>query len=124
MNLLEVIMRGSWLMIPIFICSLIAIAIIIERFLVLRKARINIRHLMMKIRNLILKGDIKEARRLLGENEHYLYSNSVRYKSPQLSKYAEQQKEDMDNMDSVNWVKQRKIMRESQFQKNTQQSSN
>jgi len=69
------------------------------------------------------KGKIKEARQLLGENEDYLSSNSVRYKSSKLKKYAEQQVEDRDNTDEKNWCRQRKIMREAQCQIRSQQSS-
>ena len=69
------------------------------------------------------KGKIKEASQLLVENEVYLNDNFIRYKSSKLKKYAEQQKDDRDNMDEINWSRQRKIMRESQFQKRRQQSS-
>ncbi|MFC1477612.1 MotA/TolQ/ExbB proton channel family protein [candidate division KSB1 bacterium] len=48
-------------MIPILICSIWAAAIIIERFITLKKSTANTRHLMMKVKGLILKNDIEEA---------------------------------------------------------------
>jgi len=61
MNLLNVVVRGSWLMIPILLCSLIAAAIIIERWITLRNARINTRAFMIKLRSLIIKDNLAEA---------------------------------------------------------------
>jgi len=69
------------------------------------------------------EGKVKEARRMLAENEEYLKANSVRYKSPALKDYAGQQIEDRENMDEESWGKQRKIMREAQFQRRRQQRS-
>ena len=68
------------------------------------------------------KGNIKEAQQILFDNMSYLNDNFHRYNSPKLKRYAEEQKEDSDNMDAKNWRKQRKSMRASQFQNNYQQS--
>jgi len=38
--MLEIILAGGWLMVPIVLCSIIAVAIIIERFLALRSGRV------------------------------------------------------------------------------------
>ncbi|OAB61946.1 biopolymer transporter ExbB [Leptolyngbya valderiana BDU 20041] len=38
--MLEIMLAGGWLMLPIILCSIIAVAIIIERFLALRSARV------------------------------------------------------------------------------------
>ncbi len=38
--MLEIMIAGGWLMLPIIVCSVIAVAIIIERFLALRAARV------------------------------------------------------------------------------------
>ncbi len=38
--MLEIMLAGGWLMLPIILCSVIAVAIIIERFLALRSARV------------------------------------------------------------------------------------
>ena len=69
------------------------------------------------------KGKIKEASQMLFENEGYLNENFIRYKSPKLQKYAEQQRQDRDNMDAKNWGSQRKKMRANQFRNRRQQDS-
>ncbi len=61
MNLFSIVSRGSWLMIPIVLCSVVAAAIIIPKYFSLRKSAANTRHLMMKLKGLILKGDTEEA---------------------------------------------------------------
>jgi len=61
MNLFSIVARGGWLMIPIILCSIVAAAIIVERFLVLRSSTSNTRYLMMKVKSLIAKGNIKDA---------------------------------------------------------------
>ncbi|AKS42192.1 MotA/TolQ/ExbB proton channel family protein [Wenzhouxiangella marina] len=38
--MLEIMLAGGWLMLPILLCSVIAVAIIIERFLALRSSRV------------------------------------------------------------------------------------
>jgi len=38
--MLEIMIAGGWLMLPIIVCSVIAVAIIIERFLALRASRV------------------------------------------------------------------------------------
>ena len=40
-HVLELVQAGGWLMLPIILCSIIAIAIIIERFWTLNVARIS-----------------------------------------------------------------------------------
>jgi biopolymer transport protein ExbB len=54
-------MKGGILIIPIIICSIISIAIVIERLIVLRKYRINARTFILQIKNMIVKGQISEA---------------------------------------------------------------
>jgi len=93
-----------------------------------RKVMANVIELIATERNELAlelrdKGRTQEACRLLSTNEAYLNDNFARYKSPKLKKYAEQQKEDRDNMDAQNWHRQRKIMREIQFDNRSQQSS-
>lgn len=38
--MLEIVLAGGWLMLPILLCSVIAVAIILERFLALRRGRV------------------------------------------------------------------------------------
>ena len=39
--MLEIILAGGWLMVPILLCSTLAVAIIIERFWTLRKSKVT-----------------------------------------------------------------------------------
>jgi biopolymer transport protein ExbB len=54
-------MKGGFLMWPILLCSIIALTVIIDRSIVLRKAKINIPAFMVRIRGLIKKKDISGA---------------------------------------------------------------
>jgi len=57
--------EGGWLMLvlmlPILLCSIIALAIFIERLLVLRKMKINTRTFMLQIQAMIRKGRISDG---------------------------------------------------------------
>jgi len=64
MSLLSVLAKGGWLMIPIGLCSLIAVGFFIERLIVLRKAKINLNAFLLKIRQHINKQDFDNALRL------------------------------------------------------------
>ena len=48
-DVLEIIMSGGWLMIPIIICSVAVIAICIERYWTLNPAKIAPRHLLAQV---------------------------------------------------------------------------
>lgn len=61
MSLLEVVLKGGWIMGFIFIASIIAITIIIDRFLVIKKSKSNIPQFLVKIRGLLKKKDIEGA---------------------------------------------------------------
>lgn len=60
-SLLSIVTKGGILIIPIFICSIIVIAIAIERYMAYKKLTINIPQFMMSIRHPLQKGDILEA---------------------------------------------------------------
>jgi biopolymer transport protein ExbB len=57
MNLLEMFTRGGILMYPILLCSIIALYVVIERFLVLRKARLDVGQFMLKVKSIFQRGD-------------------------------------------------------------------
>lgn len=58
MDLLSIAVKGGWVMIPIALCSLIAVFIVVERFFLLRKARLDVGQFMLKIRSIFRKGDV------------------------------------------------------------------
>jgi biopolymer transport protein ExbB len=61
MNLFSIFLKGGIIMWPILLCSIIALTVIIDRYIVLRKAKINIPAFMVRIRGLIKKKDISGA---------------------------------------------------------------
>lgn len=61
MNLLDIFLKGGIIMWLILISSIIGLAVIIDRFIVLRKARINIPAFLVRIRGYIKKKDISGA---------------------------------------------------------------
>jgi biopolymer transport protein ExbB len=61
MNLLSLFLRGGIIMWPILFCSVIGLVILIEKYLVLRRARINVGDFMEKLRGILQKGDIRGA---------------------------------------------------------------
>ncbi|GAB4136581.1 MAG: MotA/TolQ/ExbB proton channel family protein [Ignavibacteriales bacterium] len=61
MNLFSMLTKGGWLMIPIFLSSIIAVGIIIDRYLLIRKSKLNIPSFMVKIRAFLKRKDIKGA---------------------------------------------------------------
>ncbi len=61
MSLLQIIFKGGIVMIPIFLCSLVAVAVLIERWLFLRKVKINARSFILQVKSLILKNRISDA---------------------------------------------------------------
>lgn len=61
MNLFSIFVKGGFVMYPILLCSIIALTVIIDRYIVLRKAKINVPAFMVRIRGLIKKKDISGA---------------------------------------------------------------
>lgn len=61
MDLLSMFLRGGFLMWPILLCSIIGLAVVIDRYFVLRKAKINAPVFLMKIRTMLKKKDIDGA---------------------------------------------------------------
>jgi biopolymer transport protein ExbB len=60
--LLELVKAGGWLMIPILLCSVIAMAIIIERFWTLRTRRIAPENLVVQVWQWARGGELDETR--------------------------------------------------------------
>jgi biopolymer transport protein ExbB len=61
MNLFEIFLKGGPLMWAILFCSVVGLAVIIDRFLVLRRAKINLPAFMVRLRGFIKKGDMSGA---------------------------------------------------------------
>ena len=60
-SLFSIITRGGILMIPILICSVIVIAVAIERYLTYKKLVIKVPQFMMKLRSPLNRGDVLSA---------------------------------------------------------------
>ncbi len=61
MDLFSIFLKGGFIMWLILACSVIGLMVIIDRFIVLRKAKINIPAFMVRIRGFIKKRDISGA---------------------------------------------------------------
>jgi len=61
MSIFSIVVKGGWILIPIFISSVFAVAIIIDRYFVIRKSKLNVPSFMVKIRSYLKKGDITGA---------------------------------------------------------------
>jgi biopolymer transport protein ExbB len=61
MNLLELFLKGGLVMWPILLCSLITVAVIIEKYIMLSKSNIDPKQLMIKIRSSLSRNDIPGA---------------------------------------------------------------
>ena len=59
--MLEFMQKGGPVMYVILLCSIVAFAVVIERFLQLRKARIDTDKFMSEISNLLKRNRIMEA---------------------------------------------------------------
>ena len=60
--MVEIIKAGGWLMLPIILCSIVAIAIIIERFWTLSAARISPRYTLGQVWTWIKNNELDAAR--------------------------------------------------------------
>lgn len=61
MNLFSMFLKGGVIMWPILLCSILGLAVVVDRYIVLRKAKINIPAFMVRIRGLLKKGDVSGA---------------------------------------------------------------
>lgn len=68
-SVLELIMKGGWVMAPIFVLSALSLVIMIDRFITINKASKDTNKFMEKIKSLITQGDIKSAKNLCEQTE-------------------------------------------------------
>jgi biopolymer transport protein ExbB len=61
MSLMQLIVKGGFMMIPLALCSVIALAILFERWLSLRKIQINTRTFVLQVKNMLLRSRLSEA---------------------------------------------------------------
>ena len=61
MNLIQMFLKGGLVMWPILACSIIGLAIVIEKFMVIKKAKINVLAFSIKIRGLLKRKDLDGA---------------------------------------------------------------
>jgi len=76
----HILVKGGWTMIPIVLCSLVAVAIIIDRFFYFR--RIRGKNRAEEVIELVRKGQVQEAIRMIdavGETENRLPMMKVLY---------------------------------------------
>lgn len=68
-SLWELAMAGGPLMIPLVLCSIIAIYIFVERLLMINKANVSSDAFMGRIKELVMKGDISGAKILCSQHD-------------------------------------------------------
>jgi biopolymer transport protein ExbB len=61
MSLLDLFVKGGAFMYPILLCSVLALVVVVERFLVLKKAKIDAGQFMLRLRSVLQKGNVIEA---------------------------------------------------------------
>jgi biopolymer transport protein ExbB len=68
-SLLDLIMKGGWVMVPIAILSLLAVYIMIERYITIKRASKDTTTFMEKVKSLIIQGDVKGAKALCQQTD-------------------------------------------------------
>lgn len=61
MNLFDLFLKGGIVMWPILLCSIIALAVIIEKYIVISTAKFNPKELLSTIRAALMRGSLDEA---------------------------------------------------------------
>ena len=61
MRLLHIVMQGGWLMLFILLASLIAAYIIVNRYIVIRRSKLNVPVFLVKLRGMLKRDDISSA---------------------------------------------------------------
>lgn len=64
----EFFLKGGLLIWPIFLCSVIAITIVLERLYHFHRAKVNMPNLLTRVKRLLLEGKLDEGERLCGDS--------------------------------------------------------
>ncbi len=68
LSLIDLILKGGWIMLPILLLLIVSIYIIAERYLTIRSAGGNPESFMTGIRALMVKGDLQGAKLYCAQN--------------------------------------------------------
>lgn len=68
-SVLDLAIQGGFMMIPIFILSVIAIYLFFERLMIINKANQNPEQFMNRVKELVLRGDINGAKLLCAQQD-------------------------------------------------------
>jgi biopolymer transport protein ExbB len=61
MNFIELFIKGGIVMWPILACSIVGLAIVVEKFIIIRKSKINVPAFTVKIRGILKRKDVSGA---------------------------------------------------------------
>ncbi|MFT6815632.1 MAG: biopolymer transport protein ExbB [Sphingobacteriales bacterium] len=64
LSIIELLLKGGWILIPLFVMSIIAIYIFVERYLTIKRASKEEKNFMTQIREYVLQGNIDAAKTL------------------------------------------------------------
>jgi biopolymer transport protein ExbB len=68
-GLLDLILKGGYMMVPLYVLFVVAVFIFVERLITLRKASKSPKHLMDQVKLLVQSGKVEQARAMcVGEN--------------------------------------------------------
>ena len=71
MSLLDQFFAGGVIMYPILLCSVVALAIVVERYLALRKARLDVGQFMMKVKSIYHQGNTSGVLTFCSQKDAY-----------------------------------------------------
>jgi biopolymer transport protein ExbB len=69
LSVFDLALKGGWIMFPIALCSVIAVYVFVERYLVISRASVNDKNFMNNIREFIHAGKLDSAISLCQHNE-------------------------------------------------------